>query len=824
MRYSFLIPALLLSLFWSNFAMAQTPVKWSFSAEHVQGDEYDLLFTANIESGWYVYSMYLPSEDGPVATAITLESKHQKSVGKATESTSKPEYKKSGHDETFNMTLTKYKHDATYVQRVKCTDLSKPVTGYLTFMTCNDDRCLPPTDPEFSIDLSKVARTDKSGTDPEKKNEVKPDDKKENDTGNKENDKLEPVQWSFRTEKLNDSEYNLIFSATIDEGWHIYSQNIKGKGPVPTSLTLEANSKMELIGKAVESTSAPANRSEGMDKTFNMKLIKFKKDYTLTQKVKLSDTTQAIKGFVNFMSCDKDKCLPPKAIDFAFFEKEAPKADVKVAAGIERTKIKESLAIAMKSGDCATDALQSNMSLWMIFIFGFLGGLFALMTPCVFPMVPLTVSFFTKRSKSRADGIKNALIYGLSIIVIYVVLGMSITIIFGDNALNWLSTHWIPNTIFFVLFVAFAISFFGYYDIKLPSSWSNNTDRAADRGGLIGIFFMAFTLSLVSFSCTGPIIGTLLVQAAEGGRLAPAIGMFGFSLALALPFGLFSAFPGWLNQLPKSGGWMNTIKVVLGFVELALAFKFLSKADLTMHWGVLKYESYLVVTVLCALGMGLYLIGLIRFPHDDKGVKTSIAGYASGILSIALAAYLSTGFMVNEKTKTYATPGILSGIAPPACYSYFCPCDCPAGIQQCFHDYEEGMAYARSVNKPVMVDFTGHGCENCRKMEDNVWVNEDINKYLNEDFVLISLYVDDRTKLDSVEIAPDGSKIRNVGNKWAAFERLNFAQQSQPLYVLMAPDETVLNAPRGNTPDVKVYRDFLQCGLDNYEKWKKEKK
>lgn len=831
MKYSFLLPFLLLSLFWNQTVKAQTsPVSWSFSAQHVQGDEYDIMCKATINKGWYVYSMYLPSEDGPVATAITLESTHQKSVGKATESTSKPEYKKSGHDEVFDMTVTKYKYDVTFVQRVKCTDLSKPVTGFVTFMTCNDETCMPPTDPEFSLDLSKVTRKDKGGSssDPEKKNEIKSPDpeKKEGDktTTDPSDEKLEPVKWSFRTEKLNDTEYNLIFSATIDEGWYVYSQNIKGEGPVPTTLTLEPNSKMELLGAAVESSSDAKNRSEGMDKTFNIKVIKFKKDYTITQKVKLKDTSEVVKGYVNFMTCDNTRCLAPKSIDFNFFQKaEAPKTVIKVDDGIEREKIKKSLEIAMKSGDCATDAPQSNMSLWMIFIFGFLGGLFALMTPCVFPMVPLTVSFFTKRSKSRADGIKNALIYGLSIIVIYVVLGMSITIIFGDNALNWLSTHWIPNVLFFVLFVAFAISFFGYYDIKLPSSWSNNSDRAADRGGLLGIFFMAFTLSLVSFSCTGPIIGTLLVQAAEGGRLAPAVGMFGFSLALALPFGLFSAFPGWLNSLPKSGGWMNTVKVVLGFVELALAFKFLSKADLTMHWGILKYESYLVVTVLCALGMGLYLLGFIRFPHDTKGEKIGIPRYALGILSIALGAYLATGFMVNEKTNTYATPGLMSGIAPPACYSYFYPCDCPAGIQQCFKDYEEGMAYARSVGKPVMVDFTGHGCENCRRMEDNVWVKEEISKYLNNDYVLISLYVDDRSKLDTVVLAPDGTKIRNVGNKWAAFERVNFGQQSQPLYVLMSHDETVLNAPRGNTPDVKTYRDFLQCGLDNFEKWKTAK-
>jgi thiol:disulfide interchange protein DsbD len=401
---------------------------------------------------------------------------------------------------------------------------------------------------------------------------------------------------------------------------------------------------------------------------------------------------------------------------------------------------------------------------------------------------------------------------------------MSITIIFGDNALNWLSTHWIPNTIFFALFVAFAISFFGYYDIKLPSSWSNNTDRAADRGGILGIFFMAFTLSLVSFSCTGPIIGTLLVQAADGGRIAPAIGMLGFASALALPFGLFSAFPGWLNSLPKSGGWMNTVKVVLGFIELALAFKFLSKADLTMHWGILKYETYMALTVLCAIGMGLYLIGLIRFPHDDKGEKISLIRRVLGVLSLALSVYLATGFMYNPKSKSYATPLLMSGIAPPATYSYLYPRDCPAGIIDCHKDYEEGLAVARAAGKPILIDFTGHGCENCRKMEDNVWIDETINKYLNNDFVIISLYADDRKPLKQVEVSPDGKKLRTVGSKWAEFQKINFRKQSQPLYVLLAPDETVLNIPVGYTPDIKSYQKFLECGLENFKKWKTEQK
>ena len=813
MKIRLLLPLLLLSIFF-NSLQAQNPVSWSFSAKHVQGDEYDLMFTANIKTGWHVYSMYLESQDGPVATAVTVETNH-KLVGKATESVSKTENKKTGHDATFDMVLTKYKHDFTITQRVKCPNLKMQVKGYLTFMTCDNTQCLPPTDVDFAFDLSEI-KLNSTGSSDEKKNDGKTEDEP------KSTDKPEPVKWDYRAEKISDNQFKLIFTATIEEGWLVNSKDIKVKGPVATTIKLDSNLNFELLGPAVESSSEASNRVEGFDKTFKTKLVKYKKDYTLTQVVKVKNSTVVVKGSIQFMASDKDKSLDAVSVDFSFFDKAAePK--LKVAEGLERKKLIESLKLA---GNCSTETKtnSSDLSLLMIFVFGFLGGLFALLTPCVFPMVPLTVAFFTKRSRSRAEGIKNATIYSLSIILIYVLLGMSITIIFGENALNWLSTHWIPNTLFFVLFVAFAISFFGYYDIKLPSSWSNNTDRAADKGGILGIFFMAFTLSLVSFSCTGPIIGTLLVQAAEGGRIAPAIGMLGFASALALPFGLFSAFPGWLNSLPKSGGWMNTVKVVLGFVELALAFKFLSKADLTMHWGILKYETYMAVTVLCAIGMGLYLIGLIRFPHDDKGEKISLIRRGLGVLSLALSVYLATGFMYNPKSKSYATPLLMSGIAPPACYSYLCPCKCPAGIINCYKDYEEGLAVARAEGKPIMIDFTGHGCENCRKMEDNVWIDETINKYLNSDYIIISLYADDREPLKQVEVSPDGKKLRTVGSKWAEFQKINFGQQSQPLYVLLAPDETVLNIPVGYTPDIKSYQKFLECGLENFKKWKTEQK
>jgi thiol:disulfide interchange protein len=813
------------------------PVHWTHTANHIEGDIYELVFKAKIDKEYYTYSMYLEGDDGPIPTSINIESGKASKEGKATESSSDPANVKTMHDQMFDMELKKFKKDIILTQRIKCTDLKTPIEGYVESMACNATSCTPPMSYEFSFDLSKVKRKDvkaenNNPEDPEDKTDEGKTDDANTDEGDADTDKEEeandeekPVNWDINIKSLGNQEYEISFTASIADGWHVYSSKLESdEGPIPTSINIEENDNIKLVGEATESTSEAANRKEGKDPLFdNINLIKYKHDLTLVQKVSVKDTTKALKGFLTFMTCNNERCLPPTDIDFNFFETATTdkKEDGNVNTDIKRENIISTLEAANKGeGSCGNETKSNDLSFLMIFIFGFIGGLFALLTPCVFPMVPLTVSFFTKRSKSRAEGIRNALIYGLSIIVIYVALGMSITIIFGDNALNWLSTHWIPNTLFFVMFIAFAISFFGYYEISLPSSWSNNTDRAADRGGLIGIFFMAFTLSLVSFSCTGPIIGTLLVQAAEGGRLAPAIGMLGFSSALALPFALFSAFPGWLNSLPRSGGWMNTVKVVLGFIEVALAFKFLSKADLTMHWNILKYETFMVIYVLSALAMGIYLLGYIRFPHDDKGAKIGIPRKILGVLSIALGAYFATGFMVNPKTETYATPAIMSGLAPPACYSYAHPCDCPAGIQNCFHDYYDGLAYAKERNLPIMIDFTGYGCENCRKMEDQVWVNPDINALINDEYVLISLYVDDREKLAEVKVGPDGTKLRTVGNLWASFERVNFKQQSQPLYVLMAPDETVLNKPVGATFDIQAYKEFLECGVENFNKWK----
>lgn len=647
--------------------------------------------------------------------------------------------------------------------------------------------------------------------------------------------KLEPVKWRFAGKSLGNNEYELVFCAQIDEGWTVYSQFNGDDGPIPTAFTIETK-KVEMVGKAAETTSKPENRKEGLDPVFEINLIKFKHDYSSTQKIKVAAGTTQLKGFLEFQTCDSTKCLPPTLVDFNFdLNNLAAACDFNTAntptvspatpstgnTDLVRESIAKSLPEANKAAQCGvtSDATgTAGQGLLTIFLFGFIGGLFALLTPCVFPMIPMNVSYFLRASQTRAEGIRTGLFYSASIIVIYVTLGLLITRIFGADALNLLSTHWLPNLLFFFLFVIFAFSFFGYFEITLPSSLTNASENAANKSGKFGIFFMAFTLALVSFSCTGPIIGTLLVEAADGGVQGPVAGMLGFSTALALPFGLLSAFPTMLKSMPKGGDWLNTVKVVLGFIEIGLAFKFLSKADLTEHWGILKYESFLTAIILCSLGLSAYLFKLIHFPHDSHDRTITKFRKVFGLMWLGFAVYVGLGFMPNERAKTYNTPFLLSGIAPPACYSYFRPCDCPAGINQCFKDYYEGVAYAKSVNKPIMVDFTGHGCENCRKMEDQVWGKDRVNKHLNNDYVLISLYVDDRKPLDSVRVTADGRKLRNVGNLWAAFEDVNFSQQSQPLYVLMSPDEKVLHAPVGAVFDAEKYADFLQCGLDRFAK------
>ena len=557
------------------------------------------------------------------------------------------------------------------------------------------------------------------------------------------------------------------------------------------------------------------------DDVFNMELSWFDEEVVFSQEVKQVDASNStFDGSVEFMVCDDHQCLPPEELPFEIdmsqrgewvaFDNVESNETSEYVGDIPVIMQSDEIDSKLAGSDCTGHSKTQSKNFLMIFLLGFGGGLIALLTPCVFPMIPLTVSFFTKGAeKADGKGVAHAFLYGLSIIVIYVSLGLLVTGFHGPEMLNWLSTNTILNVAFFLLFVFFAFSFFGYFDLTLPSSWTNKTDQMASKGGLIGIFFMAFTLALVSFSCTGPIIGTLIVEAATRGIQGPFFGMLGFSIALALPFTLFAVFPKWLNSLPQSGGWLNTVKVVLGFLELAFALKFFSIADLTRHWGILKYELFIGLWIIIFILLGLYLLRVYRFPHDSKG-KPGVARIGFGVIAILFSVYLTHGVFTQK--------ALLSGIAPSPGYSYFNPSDCPQAVDVCFHDYEEGMAYAQQYKKPVMLDFTGYGCVNCRFMEDKIWTDKEVKSLLNE-YVLISLYVDDRDLLpEHMHYTSDAGgrvkEVRKVGKYWHDFQIRHFGTLSQPYYVLMSPDKVVLNKPVASSSK-EEYKDFLQCGLDN---------
>ncbi len=893
MRYIYL---LLISLFYFN-AQGQilSPVKWTITSEHLGGEEHNLIFKAKMDAPWTVYSQWT-SDEGPFPTTITYESEGFETLGKSVETG----HKKEGFDKMFDVDVIKFLPDQpfTITQKVKAPSGTE-VTGYLTFMTCNEEMCLPPSDVEFALMLkggtAAVKSKDKTATMAEKAPaekvqtmakqavtaagtnvtikevgqadskfklstpQVKPMDAQPaattSQTATTGQDLLTPVKWDVQMQKKSADTYELTYTAIIDKGWKVYSQFTSDDGPYPTLITYETEGA-EQKGKGTETGA----RKEGYDKLFETDVIAFYPDQPFVIKHQVKTTAPKLKGYLTYMTCDKEKCLPPSDVEFAFSTQTGARVPYDMAAAapaaaaamgsaaanvlganisgdiIDNRIPQLSASYQNPLGTCEGGGTEESSSLWATFFFGFIGGLIALLTPCVFPMIPLTVSFFTKDTKRK--GWVNGLIYALSIIVIYVALGMGLTLLFGEEALNRLSVNWIANTLFFLIFLVFAFSFFGYYEIRLPSSWSTKSDTMVDKGGLLGIFFMAFTLALVSFSCTGPIIGTAIVQAAStGSKMGPAIVMGGFALGLALPFGIFAAIPALLNNLPKSGGWMNSVKVTLGFLELALAFKFLSVADMTNGWGFLRYELFMAIWVLCFAGLSAYLFGLIKFPHDSPVKKLSPIRLLLAIASLGFTIYLATGFMINKDTNSYASKAAMSGLAPPASYNFFLSKgDVDKTIKEqfpsytvcannipCFKDYYEGKAYAKSVGKPVFLDFTGHGCVNCRKTEEHIWIDDEIRRKLKEDWVLVSLYVDEDKKLDKVYVSKERkNKIRNVGNMWADFQILNFDQNSQPLYVMMTPDEKVLAKPRGYVQNegIKEYTAYMDCGMATYDKAK----
>jgi thiol:disulfide interchange protein len=695
-----------------------------------------------------------------------------------------------------------------------------------------------------------------------------------------------PVKWSFTVAPAGGDQYDLVLTGNIDEGWYTYSQKLENdNGPIPTTLEFKEGTHYSKIGEAKES----GDRFTKYDKVFDMNLTKFKHKAIFTQRVKVTDRSKPITGYVDYMVCNEEMCLPPKSVDFKF---DIPAAAVTPApapapntpktgtetpstqgggkqttaapatpaatphtatappegSAAEPTIAPPTNTPATAQGSTDTDvkgyfnskrdidaskvvatcdagsAEEDQSSLWWVFFQGMLWGLGAVLTPCIFPMIPVTVGFFVKRSKDRATGLRNAFLYGFFIYAIYVALGVGITKVFGATALNEMSTNVIFNLIFFAVFLLFALSFFGFFEITLPSSWVNKSDQLAGKGGLIGIFFMAFTLALVSFSCTGPLVGTLLVETMRSNSgseilgflpARPFVGLSGFGLALALPFALFAMFPQWLNSLPKSGGWMDNVKMTLGFVELGLAFKFLSTADLVAHWNILKFELFMGIWLLCAALLALYQFGILGW----KGAKGRPGPLRLGVgaLSAAFALYLGYGLF------NYQSLSLLSGLAPPVGYSWGRPSDCPNGLD-CYHDFDEALAIAQKENKPLFVDFTGYGCVNCRKMEETVWHQNGVAERLRDDYVVVSLYVDDKKRLfpdDKFAHLLDegtGDKIRTVGDKWSSFQINNFNRNSQPWYVLMHHDgKTVLNEPRGYTPEVAEYKAFLDCGVSAFK-------
>ena len=661
-----------------------------------------------------------------------------------------------------------------------------------------------------------------------------------------------PVKWKIKLEDSGKPEKEIVFTAVADKGWHLYDMNLPAGGPVSTSITYETMKGAELVGKVVSSV-APTSV---YDELFAMNLRWYSGTVTFTQKIKVTDAKAfKLAGELEFMACNDETCLPPERVEFSFNRKNITMTDAGVVAGeSDDQAAADSLSLAQGADSLAVsadgenagqlvnptkiaEALSDNVDLWtpvidelkafgespldgtdssllFIFLAGFAGGFIALLTPCVWPMIPMTVSFFLKRTKNKKKAIKDAVMYGVSIIVIYLALGLLITGIFGASALNDLSTNAVFNLLFFALLVLFAVSFFGAFEMVLPSSWTNKLDAKADStSGILSIFFMAFTLALVSFSCTGPIIGTLLVQAASMGSIvAPAVGMFGFAFALAIPFSVFAIFPNMLQSMPKSGGWLNSVKVVLGFLELALALKFFSVADLAYGWRILDRETFLVLWIVIFAMLGFYLLGKIRFSHDSELKYVSVPRLFMAIVSLAFAVYMVPGLW-GAPLKS------ISAFAPPLYTQDFNLYEDEVHAQ--FDDYEAGMAYAKKNNKPVMIDFSGYGCVNCRKMEASVWTNPGVKQIIENDYVLITLFVDDKTKLPEViEIEEHGKtrKLKTVGDKWSYLQRSKFGANAQPFYVLLDNNGKPLSHSYAYDEDVNKYIQFLQGGLKNYKK------
>ncbi|MFT6440929.1 MAG: thiol:disulfide interchange protein DsbD [Salibacteraceae bacterium] len=827
----FLFGAILAFSTLTSTAQVFNPVSWSFDSKQLSDNEFELQFKAEIDPHWHIYSNTLSGDEGPLPTEFTFEkSKDFELVGGIQEPKPTKEF-----DKNFQMDLLFFDDEVTFSQKVRLKNPTANVKGELTFMVCDDSKCLPPDYIEFSFDLKKSKSMKMEIVSNDKQPGLIAENPSTKDSPGieavslelkiphfkakpllQENKIYDPVKWTFSAEDIGNGEYLIVASADVEEGWHMYSQNLEGAdGPVPTEFRyFNENKEFEIIGTPEEE----GDLIKEYDNNFMMNLNFYEKEVSFKQKIKVKEGVNQVKGDVYYMVCDESKCLPPETIEFNVNLNDFNTAD------------------SLTELESNHEKKTSSRSFWGIFLLSFLSGFAALLTPCVFPMIPMTVSYFTKQSKTKAEGIRNAVIYGISIIVIYVLLGTVVTAVFGSEVLSEMATNFWFNIIFFILLVVFAISFLGAFEITLPSSWVNAADKGADKGGLVGIFFMAFTLALVSFSCTGPIVGTLIVEAASIGGLMPIVGMFGFSLAIALPFALFAAFPGWLNSLPQSGGWLNSVKVVLGFLELGLAMKFLSNADLVIDAGWVTREVFLAFWIVISAMLGFYLIGKIRLPHDSPMEKIPVGRILMAVITFTFTIYLIPG-MWGAPLK------LIAGFPPPMTYAEapfgsFAKGGGQASVNShiegthqgpqnipVFYDWDEGLKYAQLVNKPLFVDFTGKACANCRKMEDQVWGEPGIIDMLRNDVVIVSLYVDFEEPLPASEvkevmIGTRKKTIKSVGDKWMYKQVERYKTNTQPYYTMLGSDGKDLangSADYDRHRDPEDFKAWLSKGLKLYK-------
>jgi thiol:disulfide interchange protein len=815
MRAFFLSILLFFSATISN-AQIFNPVSWKTEIKELENGRFELQMTASIEEGWHLYSQSLPSDDGPIATEFTLkESTDFLIEGKVNEPKPKTEF-----DPNFDMDLNYFEDEVTFTQVIKSKvpDAYK-MTAEVYFMVCDAEKCLPPeyVDLEFDIPASAVS----AETSTELKKEVMTEDAPEQtiQTGNDvSDDYLNATKWEYYSTKSGEGKYDFHFKGTIGEGWHLYSQTQKSEEEQVMSTKFYLNKAMNPDTETKESGELISK----FDLTADLDLNYYENEVEFIRTVDgVIGDTYSIE--YEFIVCNSSMCLPPELIEVEFdlksgkginaLEKSTVEADLDVSTIIP---FLPNVDLENPKGACveSKEDTQDVSNVWVVFFMGFIGGLIALLTPCVFPMIPLTVSFFTK-GDGGGKGLGKAVLYGFFIFLIYAILSIPFHFNADPAVLSEIATSVVLNIIFFIVFVVFAISFFGYFEITLPSSLTNKADSASQVGGTLGIFFMALTLALVSFSCTGPILGTVLGSALKNGPWPITAAMSGFGIALGLPFAVFAAFPSMMSKLPKSGGWLNSVKVVLGFIELALALKFFSNADLVEQWNVVHRETFFLIWTFIFAGLTLYLFGLIKFPHDSPIAKLSPFRKSFGIVVLIFTIYIAPGVM---KTPPW-NHNLLSGFPPPTFYSWY--------EKETFHaefdSFDEAMAEAKRVNKPLLIDFTGWACVNCRKMEESVWTVESIKEKLENDFVLVSLYVDDKVMLPEEQqgifeyMAGDEmkkKKIKTIGNKWATFQTQVFNNNSQPYYVMLSPDGYLLGNPVGYTPDVQEYSDFLDCGIE----------